>query len=241
MNNYEFSEIYDILMKEVSYNKWSEFIHKRLDGKKDILEIGCGTGEITKRLGEKNYKITAVEPSENMLVKAYEKLRKIPNIRIMKGDGRSIQMDKKFDAVVSACDVVNYMLKDKDLEDFIVNSWNLLKEDGMIIFDISSYNKLKNILGNNTFVSEEEGIFYVWENNFVEEKDISEMTLNFFIKDGDSYKRITEVQSQRAFKVEKVKEVLEEKGFKDVKIYEDYRDKNIDDESERIVFTGVRR
>ncbi len=159
----------------------------------------------------------------------------------MKGDGRSIQMDKKFDAVVSACDVVNYMLKDKDLEDFIVNSWNLLKEDGMIIFDISSYNKLKNILGNNTFVSEEEGIFYVWENNFVEEKDISEMTLNFFIKDGDSYKRITEVQSQRAFKVEKVKEVLEEKGFKDVKIYEDYRDKNIDDESERIVFTGVRR
>src|SRR6056297_1495760 len=174
-------------MKNVSYDKWTKFIDKRLKGKKEILEIGCGTGEITKRLADKNYKVTAIDSSENMLVKAYEKLRRIPNIKVMKGDGTDFKINNRFDGIVSTCDVVNYMIEDIELEKFINNSYKLLKQDGCMIFDISSYYKHKVILGNNTFVNEEEGIFYVWENTFKEENCISEMTLNFFIKEKNSY------------------------------------------------------
>ncbi len=241
MNNYEFSEVYDILMKNVSYDNWAKFIDERLKGKKEILEIGCGTGEITKRLADRNYKVTAIDSSENMLVKAYEKLRKIPNIRMMKGDGTDFKINHKFDGIVSTCDVVNYMLKNSELEKFVDNSYNLLKEDGCIVFDLSSYYKLKNVLDNNTFVNEEEGIFYVWENTFDEKSCISEMNLNFFIYDNNNYKRIIETQHQRAYRTKEIKKVLEKRGFKDIKVYDDYKEKDPNEKSERIVFTAIRR
>lgn len=241
MNNYEFSEIYDNLMKDVSYDKWIKFIDKRLKGKKEILEIGCGTGEITRRLADKNYKVTAIDSSENMLVKAYEKLRKIPNIRVMKGNGTDFRINHKFDGIVSTCDVVNYMLENSELEKFVDNSYKLLNNDGYFIFDISSYHKLKNILDNNTFVNEEEGIFYVWENTFDEKNFISEMNLNFFINEKNNYKRIIETQHQRAYKIKEVRKVLEKIGFKDIKVYDDYNEKDPNDKSERVVFTAIRR
>ena len=241
MNNYEFSEVYDILMKNVSYDKWTKFIDKRLKGKKEILEIGCGTGEITKRLAERNYKITAIDSSENMLVKAYEKLRKIPNIRVMKGDGTDFEIDYEFDGIVSTCDVVNYMLEDSELENFIKNSYKLLKKDGCFVFDFSSYYKFKNVLDNNTFVNEEEGIFYIWENAFDEKSCISEMILNFFINKNNNYKRIIEIQHQRAYRIKEVKKVLEKNGFKDIKIYDDYNENDPNEKTERIVFTAIRR
>ncbi|MDW7667385.1 MAG: class I SAM-dependent methyltransferase [Bacillota bacterium] len=241
MNSYEFSEVYDVLMKDVPYERWTNFIDARLKGFREIAEIGCGTGEITRRLGDKNYKVTAVDVSENMLVKAYEKLRRMPNIKVMKGDGRNLKIDQKFDAVLSTCDVVNYMLEDKDLEQFIKNSHKLLKDGGYIIFDISSYYKIKNILSNNTFVNEEEGIFYVWENSFDEKKCISEMNLNFFIKEDNNYKRIIETQHQRAYKEEEIIDVLEKNRFKDIKVFDNYNEKNPNKKSERIVFTAIRR
>ncbi|MFO7887831.1 MAG: class I SAM-dependent methyltransferase [Eubacteriales bacterium] len=241
MNNYEFSELYDILMKNVPYDKWITFIDKRLKGKKEILEIGCGTGEITKRLANINYKLTAIDSSENMLVKAYEKLRKISNVRVMKGDGTNFKINSKFDGIVSTCDVVNYMIKDIDLERFINNSYRLLKEDGCIVFDLSSYHKLKNILDNNIFVNEEEGIFYVWENSFKEKSCISEMNLNFFINQTNNYKRVIETQCQRAYEIKEIEKALEKAGFKDIKTFDNYDEKEPNEKSERIVFTAIRR
>lgn len=241
MNNYEFSEVYDILMRSVPYDKWTKFIDKRINGKKEILEIGCGTGEITKRLADRNYKITAIDSSENMLIKAYEKLRKIPNIRLIKGDGSDFKINNKFDGIVSTCDVVNYMIDDSEFEKFIKNSYELLKDGGYIIFDISSYHKLKSILDNNTFVNEEEGIFYVWENFFDEKNLISEMNLNFFIKEDNNYKRIIENQHQKAYQTEEIKNVLEKNGFKNIETYDDYNENKPNERSERIVFTAIRR
>jgi len=241
INSYEFSEVYDILMKDVPYEKWVKLIDKLMNKKRDLLEIGCGTGELTKILGNKNYKITAVDSSENMLVKAYEKLRTMPNISIMKGDGRKFSIDKKFDGVLSSCDVVNYMLKKEDLHNFLKNSYEVLNKDGIIIFDLSSYSKLKNTLGNNIFINEEEGVFYSWENRFDERNDLLEMTLNFFVKEKSMYRRITEEQIQRAYKIEEVVKELNLIGFKDIRLFDNYKDVEPDEKSERIVFSAARR
>lgn len=241
INSYEFSEVYDILMNDVPYDRWVDFLDTELKNKRNILEIGCGTGEITKRLGDRNYKITAVDLSENMLVKAYEKLRTMSNIRIMKGDGRNITIDKKFDAVVSTCDVINYLLDIEDLRKYLNNSYKLLNEDGKLIFDISSYYKLKNILGSNTFVHEEKGIFYAWENIFDVKKEFLEMSINFFIEEEGIYRRVTELQKQRAYKEDKIVAELEKIGFKDIKIYDDYKHSKPRKKTERIVFCATRR
>ncbi len=42
----EFSQIYDLLMNDVDYEKWTSFITDKIKGSKKILEAACGTGSI---------------------------------------------------------------------------------------------------------------------------------------------------------------------------------------------------
>jgi len=73
------SKMYDYLMDDVDYDQWVEyldlFIKKNYSNAECILELACGTGNITSRLAEKNYRIDAVDLSDEMLTIAQDKLR----------------------------------------------------------------------------------------------------------------------------------------------------------------------
>ena len=94
MDSYnEFAEYYDRLMDDVDYEQWfnyiSEIFNKYERNPKDILEIACGTGNLTKYLGKEGYLVTCFDLSEEMLSIAYNKLRKYPNIKVLKQDMRN--------------------------------------------------------------------------------------------------------------------------------------------------------
>ncbi len=68
----EFSKVYDNMMSYVDYELWIELIEKYLDEFKveSLLELGCGTGEITLRLYRDGYKIVGTDISPTMLAQA---------------------------------------------------------------------------------------------------------------------------------------------------------------------------
>ena len=76
----EFAFVYDELMNDVDYDKWVEYIEeliKREDAKvKNILELACGTGNVTIPLAKKEYDIAAIDISAEMLSVAKEKAEK---------------------------------------------------------------------------------------------------------------------------------------------------------------------
>ena len=63
----DFAFVYDKLMNEVDYNGWVEYIEdiiKREDIKvQNILELACGTGNLTIPLTKKNYDINVCSVS----------------------------------------------------------------------------------------------------------------------------------------------------------------------------------
>lgn len=237
MSYNEFSEIYDILMNDVPYKKWTSFIKNKIGTKKiDILETACGTGNITNLLAEENYKIIASDNSEDMLVQAYKKLRKFKNVTILNQNMINFKIDKNFDAIICCCDGINY-LESEELKEFFIKSFNHLKKEGKLIFDISTDYKYNHILGNNTFVYENEDIFYVWENSLDEDRKMISMEINFFKKyENDKYKRIIEMQMQKIHDIDEIKKMLKDIGFKNIQIYDDYNNKTYDDKTERAVF-----
>ena len=89
----------------------------------------------------------------------------------------------------------------------------------MLVFDVSSEHKLKNIHGDKTFVYDTDDIFYVWENKYYEQKKLCDMTINFFKKTGKGYKRISERQIQRARTSDEIKRILSLAGFVNVECY----------------------
>ena len=233
----EFSQIYDLLM-DIDYEKWTSFIIDKLKVSKKILEAACGTGGITKILAEYNYKVTAFDLSEDMLMRAYEKLKQSPMVRLLNQNMVDFQIDDRFDAAICCCDGVNYLNKE-EVKSFFERIYNHLEAGSKFIFDISTKYKYKKMF-NDTYVYDDGDIFYVWENESVEDGIIN-IEINFFIKDAiNKYHRITEEQTQYVYTTEEIVCILKDAGFRSMEIFDDYNEKEYSEKSLRAVFVATK-
>ncbi len=77
--------VYDRWMEHdgAPYEQWCGFVDAAFRGHeseiKTVLEVGCGTGSMTQRLGQRGYQVTGVDASPAMLRKAREKLARRSN------------------------------------------------------------------------------------------------------------------------------------------------------------------
>ncbi|MDD6564383.1 MAG: class I SAM-dependent methyltransferase, partial [Clostridiales bacterium] len=96
--------------------------------------------------------------------------------------------------------------------------------------------KLRNILGNETYIHSEYDIFYSWQNRYIERYNLSDMLLNFFVRDGETYERFEERHLQRGWSENEMRRMLKGAGFTDVSVYDELTFNNPTDASERLVF-----
>lgn len=237
-NSYkEFSQIYDLLM-DMDYEKWTSFIRDKLNGKRKILEAACGTGSVTKLLAENNYKVTAFDLSEDMLMRAYEKLKRSPMVRFLNQNMVNFKIDDKFDAAICCCDGINYLTKE-EVSLFFKRVYHHLGEGSKFIFDMSTQYKYEKMFCD-TYVYDDGDIFYVWENEPLD-NGIVNIEINFFIKDKiNKYSRITEEQTQYVHTTEEILDLLKDAGFGNIEIFDDYNEKKYSNESLRAVFTAIK-
>ena len=217
-----FAAGYDRMMGDVDYDGWANYIDGFLKeaGARTALECACGTGSLTVRLARRGYAMTGSDLSEDMLMIARQKaldagLRFLPFVC---QDMRKIALHKPVDAVISACDGVNYLLD--GAENFFRVAHDALKPGGLLLFDVSSAYKLSAILANNTFAATGEDWAYIWENTYHPRLDRVDMALTGFLKQGTGYARFEERHSQRAYSEEELRTSLQSCGFRDVRVYE---------------------
>jgi len=236
-NSYkEFSQIYDLLMDDIDYEKWTSFLIKKIgQNKNKILEAACGTGGITCILSEKNYKVTAFDLSEDMLMRAYDKLGRNRSVKLLNQNMIDFEIDDKFDAAICCCDGINYLKQDEIILFF--NRINKhINKGAKFVFDISTEYKYRTMYNEN-YVYDDEEIFYVWENIFSEDNNSIDIEINFFINDTkEKYDRITEIQTQYIHSIDNIKSILSDSGFNNIEIYDDYNDVSYNKESLRAVF-----
>ena len=76
----DFAFVYDELMDDVDYEGWIDYIEQIIEKEnakvKNILELACGTGNITIPLAKKNYDIAGIDISDEMLNVARSKAEK---------------------------------------------------------------------------------------------------------------------------------------------------------------------
>jgi len=80
--------------------KFGEEIVKLLNPQKDetILDIGCGTGDLTKKISEQCGKVIGIDNSNEMIQTAQ---KKYPEIKFIHTDAKDYRPDNKFDAIFS--------------------------------------------------------------------------------------------------------------------------------------------
>lgn len=124
----------DYQKKYMDVSLYSEYLDGFLKlfepGKRNILDVGCGPGNISNYLlkARDNLKILGVDISKNMVSLARSNN---PDAEFMVLDGRDIiQLDKKFDAVIAAF-FLPYLSK-KEALIFLNNCCRILKGNGAL-------------------------------------------------------------------------------------------------------------
>ncbi len=238
-----FAYIYDVLMDDVDYSGWVDYIERilKIYGVKParIVDLACGTGNITIMLKARGYDVIGIDQSEDMLSVAKEKAEKsFMDIPFICQDMRFLELHGPVDAITCICDGINYILSLRDLDMLFQSVRRYLNPNGIFIFDISSYYKLSSILGDNIMVETDEEISYIWINNFDRRTGICEMNLSFFVKDGEHYRRFDETHYQRAYKVDEIVHRLKHNGFKSIEVYQPFMLKPPKKRAERIFFAA---
>lgn len=235
-----FAYLYDNLINDVDYKKWADYyfnIFQRygLTNPKLGLDLGCGTGSLTTELASRGIEMTGVDLSEDMLMVAREKSAGM-DILYLNQDMCSFELYGTVDFIVSSLDCMNYITDKRDLLKVMKLANNYLNPRGLFIFDINTRHKLENIIGNNTFILENDDVFCSWQNEYDRKRKICDFYLTFFMKNGWEYTRFDEEHSERAYEIEEIKALIENSGMRLLKVYHDLSFQNPAKNSERVFF-----
>ena len=174
----------------------------------DVLDIGCGTGNMALLLKKKFFhsNITCLDPTDKMIKRAKQKLKEYPGVKFVKSMVQDFKFNDKYDAVFVSMVFQNLQNKRQKVSLYrkICKS---LKQDGMFLM-------FGPVLGENAFVEE----YYMkhWsryiQRSFPKEKTEGDWLATYREKDGPD-KFLDEIS------------MLQKGGFKTVDVI--YKDNNL--------------
>lgn len=239
-----FAAVYDMFMDNIPYREWCDYLTGLLreygvtDGL--VLDLGCGTGTLTRLLSDRGYDMIGIDVSEEMLQIAMEKQEEHRNnILYLNQDMREFELYGTVRAVVSICDSVNYLMEYEDLVRVFELVNNYLDPGGVFIFDLNTLYKYREELGEQTIAENREEGSFIWENFYDEEEMVNEYDLTLYIREKDGrYQRYEETHYQRAYELDTVKQAIEAAGLEFVAVYDAFTKEPPREDSERVYFVA---
>ena len=236
-----FAQVYDLFMDNVPYDAWGEYLDKLFKeyGIEDglLLDLGCGTGKLTRIMAEKGYDMIGVDYSYEMLDIA--KSESEESILYLLQDMREFELYGTVKGIYSACDCMNYILEEDELRSVFELVNNYLDPGGIFVFDMNTPFKYRELLSDNTIAENREEGSFIWENYYDEDEQINEYDLTLYIREEDGrFQRFEETHFQRCYELSTIRALLEEAGLEFVAMYDAYTKNPVSEESEKVLFVA---
>lgn len=217
----DFAEAYDALTFNVPYDEIADYYEKilrSLTGGERLLDMGCGTGSLSVRLAKRGFDVIGQDASSEMLTFAAAKSGEVAWIcqKMEETD-----LGERMDAVISTLDSINHLPNKQAVESCFMRVAENLKSGGAFVFDVNTVRKHREVLAENTFVYDVDGVYCVWQNTFRPEDNGVDIDLDlFFENENGSYSRGGESFREVAFTEEELREMLNKAGFEVVNVWE---------------------
>lgn len=223
--------VYD-LFRDADDAKRAAYLSRFLPRGKGV-DLGCGTGGLTRALYGLGYDLYGVERSAEMLQVC---LSHGGQIKFVQADAARFPALHPLSFAVASCDVINYMA---DPSACFTHVYTTLAADGVFVFDVSSAYKLRHVLAGNTFSQTKDDVTYIWQNAL--HKDRLTIDFTVFLPQGETYIKQYERQTQYVHTQAKLTKALRGAGFAHVDCYGYYTQKPPTAKTERILFVAKKQ
>ena len=205
---------YDALVKdEEATQHWVEFTERFCPGKK-LLELACGSGEISIALANHGYEVDATDLSAQMILQAQAKDHP-GNITFRVMDMLEMDCTELKDGILCYCDSLNYLSSINQVETLIHSCSQYLKQGGVFLFDMHTPDRLEEFADEYIEEGLLDGTAYQWTIQSDEDKVYQHFA--FWTEEGI----LQEHHVQTVFDCDKVEQLMADAGF-DTEIFTDF-------------------
>ena len=209
------AEVYDEIMVDVEYEEWLDFVldqaGRRGYPRGPVLDLGCGTGNITIPLARRGFHAVGLDASEAMLDVAR---RKAPNMVWCLADFTSFSIRDRFALVVSVFDSLNNLLSPEQFLATCERVREHLLPGGLFFFDMNTTVGLADLWEGGVVEGWAGDVYYRWEHSYDESAGLARVEA-YCERNGRSF---TEVHLERPFDPEEIDSLLAQAGFDPVEI-----------------------
>lgn len=239
----EVARAYDALMSTVPYRKWVEYVEKLLKRARahprTVLDIACGTGNVTFALADRGYRVAGLDLSEPMLAVARDKAaRQHRDIPFTQADMTAFSLPERYDLAVCLYDSINYLLSLDDVRKAFQCAQAALNPGGHYIFDVNTIFALRENLFTQRQLDADAEVRYDWVSRYNEATRVCEVTMEFWVKQGRTTRHFTEVHRERGYALNDLMELLSAAGFHVLACFEAYTFRSPRPDTDRAFFVA---
>ncbi len=214
---------YDELMSEVPYDMWSGYYQLLLaqlsTNPKTMLDVCCGTGNVTELLAQEGFALTGFDISGPMIDVAKRKAKeKGLDIEYHVADAANLNLGKQFDAAYSFFDSLNYITDPAHLAKAIKRVGEHTRMGGSFIFDVNTAYAFEKKMFDQQDLRKNTRLKYRWRGDYDSEARMIRVSMEFWLEG----KEFHEEHVQRAHSDEEIRTYLSDAGFEVAHVYESY-------------------
>ncbi|MDF5718171.1 MAG: methyltransferase domain-containing protein [Rhizonema sp. NSF051] len=200
----------------------------------NILDLCCGTGQLSQWLLNQGYQVTGMDRSQRMLEYARQNA---PNCKLILGDVRFFELPPTFHAVSSMGLGFNHIWNLEELTDTFQNVYNALHSNGVFIFDLRLENAYSSTIKDRLLGDVKDDYAWAMKNIYYpESKECRVFVTTFQLKERNCWKRLDTTFSVFGYSRAEVLLSLEKVGFSEVSFYDIQLDLSLIYETDMVCF-----
>ena len=189
----EFAYFYDELNGAADYDALYLYVKDQLEqnGIHDgiVVDLGCGTGELTLMLTQAGYDMIGVDQSEEMLAVLREKADELElseRLLLLRQDILNLDLYGTIRAAISTFDTYNHIGPQENFEKAIEKAAFFMEKNGVFLFDLNTPYKHREVLADNVFDLEGPDATCRWTNHYDEKAQAVDIRIEIHYLDTDS-------------------------------------------------------
>ncbi|MGB9591410.1 MAG: class I SAM-dependent DNA methyltransferase [Candidatus Kryptoniota bacterium] len=247
----ESAAIYDHMMRIVNYSGWARYlinliriangslVRKMSRPSVRLLDLACGTANLSLIFARKGYSVTAIDGSPEMLSIAKLKAQKmhLSTIHFIQSDLLSFKKDCEFDIALCTYDSINYLKGIDSIGILFSNIYQSLKTSGVFIFDLSMENN--SLYDADLFdqKGKQNGTFY-HRKSYYESSSKTHKTYIRILRKGELFE---EVHNEYVYALPEVREKYLSTGFAEIGAFGDFTYLPATEKSDRVHFVLMKQ